>query len=75
MRDHHNALVTTVPVLAETAWLIEARLGPAAEVRFLRLVTTGRLEVIDLTVGHYARCVELIDRYADWVSVASTRRS
>ena len=38
---------------------------PAAETRFVRLVITGEIEVIDLTVADYTRCVELIERYAD----------
>lgn len=62
---HHGELVTPAPVVAETAWLIEARLGPAAEARFLNLITTGQLDVIDLTAADYARCVELIETYTD----------
>lgn len=65
LHDHHDELVTPAAVVAETAWLIESRLGPAAEARFLKLITTGQLEVIDLTVGDYARCVELIEAYTD----------
>jgi len=65
LRAHHGELVITAPVVAETAWMIESRLGPAAEARFLGLVTTGELEVIDLTLDDYARCVELIETYAD----------
>jgi hypothetical protein len=32
-------------VVAETAWMIESRLGPAAEARFLGLVIEGHLQV------------------------------
>jgi predicted nucleic acid-binding protein len=53
------------PVVAETAWMIESRLGPAAEARFLGLVTEGQLEVADLSLDDYRRCVELIETYAD----------
>ena len=53
------------PVVAETAWMIESRLGPGAEVSFVRLVITGEIEVIDLTVADYTRCADLIERYAD----------
>jgi predicted nucleic acid-binding protein len=63
LRAHHGELVMTAPVVAETAW--KSRLGPAAEARFLGLVTTGELHVIDLTLDDYARCVELIETYAD----------
>ena len=62
---HRGRLVTTSPALAETAWLIEDRLGPTAEARFLTLAATGALTVIDLTIDDYQRCIELITTYAD----------
>ncbi len=65
MRSHHGELVVTAAVVAETAWMIELRLGPASEARFLRLISTGELEVADLVLDDYERCVELIETYAD----------
>jgi hypothetical protein len=65
LRDHAGALVVPAPVIPETAWFIESRLGPAAESKFLRLVTDGELSVIDLTLADYQRCISLIDTYAD----------
>lgn len=65
LSDHAGALVVPAPVIPETAWFIESRLGPAAESRFLRLVTGGELSVIDLTLEDYQRCITLIDTYAD----------
>ena len=65
LRRHHGELVIPAPAVAETAWMIESRLGPAAEARFLRLLTTGELDVIDLTLDDYDRCVQLIETYAD----------
>jgi predicted nucleic acid-binding protein len=65
LRDHAGDLAVPGPVVPETAWLIERRLGPLAEARFLRLVTTRRIDVIDLTLDDYARCVRLIEEYAD----------
>lgn len=62
---HRGELVVTGPVVAETAWLIESRLGPPAEARFLRLVTTGELRVVDLRLADYQRCIALIETYAD----------
>ena len=62
---HRSQLVMAAPAVAETAWMIESRLGPAAETRFLALVTEGHLQVEDLTLDDYRRCVELIDTYAD----------
>lgn len=62
---HHGELITPAPVVPETAWLLEARLGTPAEVRFLRLITAGELRVVDLPPAGYERCVELIETYAD----------
>lgn len=61
LRERRGELLVPAPVVPETAWLLESRLGPTAEARFLRLITTGLLQVIDLTVPDYTRCVELIE--------------
>ncbi len=53
------------PVIAETAWLILDRLGTGPHQRFLRLVTTGQLEPIELSDTDWLRCVELVTTYAD----------
>jgi predicted nucleic acid-binding protein len=63
--EHRGELVVAAPVVPETAWLLEDRLGPSAEVRFLRLVTAGELRVVDLVLADYQRCATLIERYAD----------
>ena len=65
LRAHGGELATTVAVIAETSWLLLDRLGPASQADLLRMVTTGRLDVIELTEGDWARCLELIERYAD----------
>jgi predicted nucleic acid-binding protein len=65
LREHGGTLTVPAPVVPETAWLIERRLGPGAEARFLRLVTSRRIDVVDLTLDDYARCVELIEVDAD----------
>ncbi|MGC9962566.1 MAG: PIN domain-containing protein [Acidimicrobiales bacterium] len=41
LRSHHGQMVMSAPVVAETSWMIESRLGSQAEARFLRLVTSG----------------------------------
>lgn len=53
------------PVVPETAWRIEQNPGPAAEARFLRLITAGQLRVVGLGVADYERCIELIETYSD----------
>ena len=64
LTGHRGQLVTTAAVLAETAWLIEDRLGPPAEARFLTMALND-IRIVDLTRSDYQRCIELIDRYAD----------
>jgi len=54
-----------VPVIAETAWLLLDRGGPDLQAGFLATVTTGRLEVLDLTADDWVRVLELVRTYAD----------
>lgn len=53
------------PVIPETAWQIERNLGPRSEAGFLRLITTGELDVADLSVDDYQRYIDLIETYED----------
>jgi hypothetical protein len=53
---HPGPLLVPVPVITETSWLIETRLGPAAEARFLR-ATRGEQD--------WDRAIELVETYAD----------
>lgn len=63
--DDHTDLRVTAPVATETAWMIESRLGPAAEATFVGSIASGELPLIDLTGADWARCAELINTYAD----------
>lgn len=45
--------------------MIESRLGPIAEVAFLRALEQGELTRIDLTTEDWGRVTELVERYAD----------
>lgn len=65
LSDHAGELVVPAPVVPEAAWMIESRLGPAAEAAFLRRVTARELQVIDLDLPGYQRCIELVETYAD----------
>lgn len=58
-------LTVPAPVIPETAWLLEDRLGPDAEVRFLKLATSGRIKIVDLIRDDYDRSINLIAEYAD----------
>lgn len=46
---HAGELHVPTPVVVETSWLLERRLGPAAESDFLRSVRAGELNRVDLT--------------------------
>jgi predicted nucleic acid-binding protein len=46
---NRSDLAVTASVIPEAAWLIETRLGPAAEARFLTLVAGSRFTIVDLT--------------------------
>jgi predicted nucleic acid-binding protein len=65
MSTHRDELAATTPAIAESAWLIERRLGAAAEAAFLRLITTGAVHVVDLAADDYERSAALIEQYAD----------
>lgn len=58
-------LAVTATVIPEAAWLIETRLGPAAEGRFLTLVTSPRFTIIDPIDVDYQRAITLIGAYTD----------
>ena len=57
-------LLVPVPVITETSWLIETRLGPAAEARFLRATRT-ELSRVDLSDQDWDRAIELVETYSD----------
>ncbi|MGH9223335.1 MAG: type II toxin-antitoxin system VapC family toxin [Acidimicrobiales bacterium] len=63
--EHAGELAAPAPVIAETGWLLLDRGGPAAQAGFVAMITTGRLEVLDLTDTDWRRVLELIDAYAD----------
>jgi predicted nucleic acid-binding protein len=58
-------LIVPTTVIVECSWLIEDRLGPAAEAAFLRSVLSGELTRVDLAEGDWVRAVELVETYAD----------
>ncbi len=58
-------LITIEPVLAETGWLLDRQLGPAAEAALYRSVANGELVVERLSIADWKRIAELTERYAD----------
>lgn len=64
LREHQD-LYVAAPVVPETAWMLESRLGPIAEEQFVSLITSGRIKVVDLISADYLRVLALIRRYAN----------
>lgn len=62
---HAGELASTVPVVAETAWLLLDRSGPAAQQGFLATITSRQLDVIDLVSADWQRTLELVVTYSD----------
>lgn len=58
-------LMTSPLIVAETGFLIERQLGPAAEAKFYRSLADGDLTVVAMTADLWTRMAELITRYAD----------
>ena len=52
-------------VVTEVCYLLETRLGPAAEADFLAALSRHDFVVIPLTSSDYARAAELVRKYAD----------
>lgn len=65
LATHPGPLLATVPVITETAWMIESRLGPEAEASFLDSFDSGELIRVDLEDADWQRVAELIREYAD----------
>lgn len=63
--DEHDDLAVTVPVAIECAWMIESRLGPAAEAAFVAAIAAGEILIVDLIQPDWARCAQLIETYQD----------
>jgi predicted nucleic acid-binding protein len=52
-------------VLAETGWLLDRQLGPAAEAALYRSVADGEIVVEPLSRADWTRIAELAERYSD----------
>ena len=62
---HVGQLVTPATVVAETSWMIESLVGPAAKAAFVSSVAEGQLGVEGLGADDYRRCAALMEQYAD----------
>lgn len=65
LTEHRGSLASPVPVVAETAWLLLDRFGPAQQRRLLSMIAQDELTTVDLVRADWIRVVDLVDRYAD----------
>jgi len=65
LRRHRGELVVPTPVVVESSWFIEDRLGPGAEAKFLRSVISEDLRRLDLADADWERALALVESYAD----------
>ena len=65
VRTHEGHLASPVHLVAETSWLLLDRPGPSSHLGFLRTVSSGRLQAVDLAEEDWRRCAELVERYTD----------
>lgn len=65
LRDANERLIVTVPVLVETEWLSDSRLGIGAFDLLLASVADGGLTLHDLDLDGWSRVRELRIRYSD----------
>jgi predicted nucleic acid-binding protein len=64
LAEHAGELAAPVPVIAETSWLLLDRSGPGAQAGFVAMITTGRLEPVELVAEDWVRVLELLVTYA-----------
>jgi predicted nucleic acid-binding protein len=65
LEDHPGPLIVPTLVVTEVAYLLETRLGPEAEVRFLGDLASGNLIAEPVAAGDWLSIAELVSRYRD----------
>jgi hypothetical protein len=63
--SEHGPLLIPVAILAEITYLLEDRLGPDAELRFLEGIIRGSFTLCPFTVEDAAFCADLLAKYSD----------
>lgn len=66
LERHSGPLLVPGPVLTEVCYLLESRVGPAAEATFIIAVAHGELTLVDLHREDLLRMAELVTTYADF---------
>ncbi len=65
LRSAPGPLLVPSPVLGEVGYLLQSRVGPAAEVRFLQSFGDDGFHVAELADEDVPRMAELVDAYLD----------
>lgn len=65
LEQENGPFVTSGLVVAETGYLIDRQLGPAAESMFYRSIADGDLRAEELEQADWLRIAELVEEYAD----------
>jgi predicted nucleic acid-binding protein len=65
LRSYPGPLVVPQLVVAEVAYLLEARLGTEAEVRFLGDLAAGNFVTEPVLAADWIRIAELVEEYRD----------
>lgn len=65
LAEHRGPFVTTWPVMTETCHLLATRLGPPAQVAFIRSGALGAFSVFALDRTHLPRIELLMEKYRD----------
>lgn len=66
LAHERSRLLVASPVVVEVCWLVEKFRGPGAEADFLELLSSGELELVELTRTDVQRMAEVVRRYADF---------
>lgn len=64
-QDLQGRLVTTWPIITETAYILKDHVHLQTQLDFLKWVSIGGLEVFDLQKDHLSKIVELQEKYSD----------
>lgn len=65
LSDRPDVLLVPLTVLPEVAYLLHVRLGPPAELAFVRSIAAGELSIQSLTTRDFERTAIVLERYPD----------
>ena len=64
-KEHGSAVVIPVVIIPEVTFLLQTRIGPAAEEAFVRAAADGEFVLEDLELDDVQRAAEVMHRYGD----------